>query len=496
MISKPINEKTANIVFLVLVFSFSFLIIKGFSLEFSDQNMYIYMGRLISEGKMPYRDFFFSHPPGEIYLDALVFKLLGFKLWAFKLISLIAVLGTAWLLYIIARKQVSSVAGLISAAIFLISYESIRIAAGNVGMALTVFLIVLSLHFALGKRYILSGLSIGLSLLFTLHAALPAFCLFLYSFVSFQDSKASFSLKNAGRFMLGFMVSFGMPNALLLTLAGMQYYSQVIIYHLDKPVSSFPGAKLGLFKLMLQYNWIIFLSAIMAIAMTSIPSAKKAMAETLSPNAKKMMYYILLMTAMYVFYLLFLKVIFPYYFFGMFPFLALLGGIGIYFVMQTKPRMKYVGLLATGLLICLTGIFYFGQYYWTMDNTFSGNELEKLSRDIKVNGSDVSLFGDYLFAPAIALSTGKSITADIVDTNPFRFSAGSIDVDSMVKSLRDAGHVRLVLRKSNGFMLDYNETGEYLEAACKVTRILEYTLPSYFGKNNVKDIAFLLDCKA
>jgi len=59
-----------------------FALLKLYSLNFvkGDEHMYFYMSLLVSKGKWPYRDFFFSHPPLQLYLVGALYKLFGYSL--------------------------------------------------------------------------------------------------------------------------------------------------------------------------------------------------------------------------------------------------------------------------------------------------------------------------------------------------------------------------------------------------------------------------------
>ena len=74
----------------------------------SDENTYYKMGQLVSEGQVPYKDFFFAHWPLQVYLYAAVFKLFGFNLLVLKMISAIAMVVTAAFVFAIAKEKVNS----------------------------------------------------------------------------------------------------------------------------------------------------------------------------------------------------------------------------------------------------------------------------------------------------------------------------------------------------------------------------------------------------
>jgi len=312
---------------IILGVIFSAVCIFGFGLEFSDQNVYYYMGKLIANGQMPYQDFFFSHPPGELYIDALIYKVFGASLLAFKIASLIAVLLSAILVYIIAREQFSIKTAMLSYAIFLCTYETIRIASGNLGMAYTVMLSVLAIYFLIKDKIFLSGLVFGLALLFTLHAAPLFLASCIYCFASLKDSKLKLHFKKSATLVLGFLASFGIVTLVFVLLTSMAgtgqgYISQVFLYHLNKPSSSLPSMKFSLFIQMLKYNVLIFLPVLL-ILLKNKPNPKEHKKNAGKfYNIGKSQYsitLIILMAIIYSVYLILLSRVFPYYYFGLFP---------------------------------------------------------------------------------------------------------------------------------------------------------------------------------
>ena len=65
----------------------------------SDENVYFYMGKVISDGGVPYKDFFYAHPPLHIYILAFLIKLFGVNIAALKFFSLFAIVVSAFFLY-------------------------------------------------------------------------------------------------------------------------------------------------------------------------------------------------------------------------------------------------------------------------------------------------------------------------------------------------------------------------------------------------------------
>jgi len=56
---------------------------------------------------MPYRDFFHSHPPMGILINAAIFKLMGFNFIALKLVPVVSIALAGLLLYGLSRTHMA-----------------------------------------------------------------------------------------------------------------------------------------------------------------------------------------------------------------------------------------------------------------------------------------------------------------------------------------------------------------------------------------------------
>src|SRR3989344_2095849 len=64
-----------------------------------DENVYFYMAKSVSEGQIPYHDFFYVHPPLHIYLLAVLIKLFGVNFFVLKSAGLAFFLIASFFLY-------------------------------------------------------------------------------------------------------------------------------------------------------------------------------------------------------------------------------------------------------------------------------------------------------------------------------------------------------------------------------------------------------------
>src|SRR3989338_974374 len=94
-----------------------FLAIKVFAADYavSDENTYYKMGQLVAEGQVPYRDFFFAHPPLQIYIYAVAFKVFGFNFFMLKMFSAVAAVAAAVFVFLAAKEKVNREAAVAAA---------------------------------------------------------------------------------------------------------------------------------------------------------------------------------------------------------------------------------------------------------------------------------------------------------------------------------------------------------------------------------------------
>ncbi|HEX7500910.1 MAG TPA: hypothetical protein VF524_11495, partial [Polyangia bacterium] len=83
-----------------------YALLKLYSLNFvvGDEHMYFYMSLLVSKGKWPYRDFFFSHPPLQLYVMGALYKIFGYSLALSKVVPSIAAMVSGVHVYLIGKR--------------------------------------------------------------------------------------------------------------------------------------------------------------------------------------------------------------------------------------------------------------------------------------------------------------------------------------------------------------------------------------------------------
>ena len=427
---------------LLSLFMLIFILIafKGLkTIQPGDENVYYYMGKLVSEGKIPYRDFFFAHPPLHIYLIALVYKLFGFNIVALKLMALISTLITSFFIFRIAKKF-GNFEAVAASLLFLSSYSVMFNSVFSFGIELAAMFLVIGAYFLLNKNnYWTAGLFFGLAGITRLLSLIPIAIISIL--VLFSNKKSFFKLSS------GFLMIFLLANGIFFFLSG-SYLSYAYDYHLKKTFGGKESFKeyLDILKL----NWLLFFSAFLLIF----------------AKGKKQMGLFALVSLAYLLFLTVLKKIFGFYFIIIFPFLAIIGACSIVNLVNAfSKKLRIAALLILALLFAWnlsSDIMFLEQIGFR--GFERGNDLADF---VALNSNEETmLFGDESVAPLLALETNKRIALDFVDTNNQVFTSGMKDIGNLLAALK--GLDTLFIIRSNQGISSFREVREFLNKDCEL----------------------------
>ncbi|MBM4397282.1 MAG: hypothetical protein FJ087_16550, partial [Deltaproteobacteria bacterium] len=194
----------------------------------TDDNIYFYMAHRMTEGAMPYRDFFFAHPPVHLLVPAAVFAVTGgFSIGVAKAIPAVAQGAAGVLLYLALRRKSRPLA-VLALLVHLTAYEVLMGSTDMNGENIMTAFLAGSLLAATRGRPLLAGALAGLGLGSGLYAFAAVLALGLASVAS--------SLRAGARFGLGLLASFGGACVVFAAIGGGAFWDGVFAYHLAKPV--------------------------------------------------------------------------------------------------------------------------------------------------------------------------------------------------------------------------------------------------------------------
>lgn len=216
--------------------TFALLKVPGLHAGWSDENAYFYMAVRVAEGDLPYRDFFFAHPPVHLAIPALAFGLTGFSAIVAQLLPLAAQLLAGTLLWRSARR-VSPLLGVAALVLHLTAYQVLMTASDLCGANLATAFAMAALLAAVAGRPALAGALSALSLGTALYAAASVGAVAL---VSLRRGRG-----HALRFATGLAVFLAAIAACGWSLGGDAFARGVFGYHLDKAAGEGRAAVLG-----------------------------------------------------------------------------------------------------------------------------------------------------------------------------------------------------------------------------------------------------------
>jgi hypothetical protein len=209
---------------LLLTAAYALLKLQALHASFTDDNVYFYGAALLARGELPYRDFFFAHPPLHLVVPAALFRAFGFSVVLGKLIPAVASVGTGLALAALARVHFGRAASLVAAAAFWFSPTQLSASSDLLGCNLAALLIALALLAAFQDRWIAAGALLGAAVSTALYA-LPALL------IGLGVGRRSLALHLAA----GFAVSCALLNLPFLIASGPAYLEGVFLFHLLKP---------------------------------------------------------------------------------------------------------------------------------------------------------------------------------------------------------------------------------------------------------------------
>ena len=325
-----------------------YLCLKSFSCHWQvgDENIYLYMAWAFQDhGALPYRDYFFAHPPLHLLPGLPLFSLLGVSPLTARLIPVSATLAGALALFLAARRR-GRLGAVVTVFLYLTAFSLVRASTHWTGINLSVMWACLGLWALLGGRALAAGVLLALGV-GTGNYLLPG-AIMAGGLCWLQERR---SLR---RYLLGFVPVWLAVQLLGLALGGGGYLEAVYLYHVHKPQA--PGSAYRMTVRVISDNFTLFLLGALApllarlsagrgaVAPANRVSGKKRSGDTAVPWLERGRLVLgrlllagpaglarlgVLWAAGYLLFIFLLPKVFPFYFLLLFPGLALAGGAGL-----------------------------------------------------------------------------------------------------------------------------------------------------------------------
>ena len=142
--------------------TFFLLKIPGIRPSTTDENIYFYMADRFADGVLPYRDFFFAHPPLHWLPGLPVHGLLGFSPAAARVIPVGATLVSALAIFLTAKRHVGRVGAVAAVFALLTAFSLLRASSHWTGINLALMWSSLGMLFVLRRRCLTAGIMFDL----------------------------------------------------------------------------------------------------------------------------------------------------------------------------------------------------------------------------------------------------------------------------------------------------------------------------------------------
>jgi hypothetical protein len=376
----PGNSRYLKPLLIVLALS---IVLRAFLLHptFSDESFYFNAAKSVAGGKIPYVDFFFAHPPLQLYSLAFVYEILGSSFFTGKFLTLLYSSTSAALIYFITKNICEEKYAFLTSVLFLVIPPFVAFSHISSGMWEPMALLLLSTLLIFRKRPFLSAVAFSVAVLFRYIAVLYLPLLLVILHLR-NERIRGFLLVVAG------LLAVSIATAWLAF--GQNYIEQTLFYHLSKVSTDYQT----------QYLSMGMFPAFLAAASALIGFFRKdklMMAFSLMPLAADALLLVLLKTAFYHYFLLSV----PFYL--------------IAFSRVLRLEYKFLKLSAVAFLaISLATNFNTLDFYL---NPAHAEKFYYIADFTRANTAENdTIFGEPVAANYASLVTGRGIAGDYLDS--------------------------------------------------------------------------------
>jgi hypothetical protein len=490
---------------LVLVVG-AFLVLKAFAFipREADEGIYTYAAFRFANGALPYRDFFFAHPPFHLAWPAMLFWVFNTNdpsvaKWVLLLSALVQIMAAVVLVRRMApltSAKAATLAAASSAVLLTFSLSFLGTTSYDVGVVQATSALAVAAVLLTRGMPALAGISAGIAVMTAVQAGPLALTMVVGVFLH--------NRRTGVRFGIAFAVALIVTNLLCFAFAGREFVEQVYLFHFRK----LPSAASGWQKL------FVFLKDSLPLVLPAIAGAVAVVAR--APHLRKFVYLalggallhgVLMATRPSVFYFYFHPMLLP---------LAIIAGCGLS-VATHRLLTEHAGgtgnrlvtVLRGGALLAAALLAYSyapasresdeyrdgasvtaGEPRWSdapglgalngvlKDNFWANGPVETYSnvitrylrvaadesehlgrlagaiRALAAQRPNLSLFGDSTFIPWLAITAKVPIAADLIDTNDQRISAGYLSAEQIARALAGSPHTVLVFAENGIIRFD------------------------------------------
>lgn len=355
-----------------------------------DANVYWYMGKLVSEGVVPYRDFRVVHPPLMLFLSALFFRIFGAGLMVGRMVPALSGVGILIFTYLLGNKAKEGM-GTLAAVFLFFSPHFQTLTNSMLGASLNLVFLLASFYFLTEKRDAVAGVCFVLAGL-ARFSSFPFFILMLL-YVAW---------KKRWRFFYGV----GALAPVLVALAMAPNFLEYSVF------SVFTRNVLQSLKMAGFYIFLIVNRGVIAMG------AIGAYLVTLAKKKSEMLQFAVVACAS-ILLSLFLSEIRYWYIYYSLPFFCILGAYFVRHVQGLVPKKARLGL------VLLVGLILFWGFAPVLDYSDSKMVEDVLAPAVRPGMVIYDLSGTK--AAYMGLKYGTRLPVELVDNNAIALASGDVE---------------------------------------------------------------------
>lgn len=377
-----------------------FLRVSNLSIRLSDTNIYFYTAFEILQGKMLYKDIFFTNLPLFPYISSLYLFLSGNNIFFYYLTPTIEISCISLLIYFIVKKKYQeTMLALCASFLYLFSFMILSTSEHQTGVFMASLFAVIAYYFKEEKKYIITGIFLSLMLL-TKAYFIPVLGAFFITTLLEKNKK--YFIQIIG----GFLGMTGIILAPFLLFSQQELFRDVFSYSLTRSAGVSKIDILWFFIIKDLFFFILILFNVYLIKKNNFPGILCLLSIS----------FFILYSDPYYLYLNFLP-----------PFLCLSLP---YFIISVRKHFQLQKMVYPTIMILF--LFYtFSTYYGNFRNLGTYQQIDRLTSSIRQQPQPVTLYGVNDATPALAFLTKSSLLNNIVDTNTNIFRKKLLDATQL-----------------------------------------------------------------
>jgi len=451
-------KKNSNIAFCLIALTFLILKIFEMRFKFSDGYTYMYMAKLILNGKIPYRDFFFASPPLQPYIIAFFEIFTGNNFLILKLIPILATIGSSFFIFKFMQKKFGNWEGLTATTLYLFSFLILLTTDYSTGIHLTTFLILGMIYFIEEDKPFLAGIFGSAALLTRLYAPFPITGALVYHLI--------YKRKGIFKFIVGLSTIF-IPISLIFGIISKGAYLNQIFFFRLHLISGIGLDKFSVVTFFLFGDLILVLGSLLWLFFEK--------------EKKKLILPLLVTSFSIILYIIYSDIYYLY--FGLIiGFLAMFTTQLLFEFNEFKNFKKFLVVLLI-ILVILNSIIYISNYTNSSNIPFTKNLSDFIKNNSNENGT---LYGSFEITPLIALQANRKIAGNFADTNPKNIMTKEFNISEVENKIKGVSFIIVkgnLLEDRNIGGFDSSTPKNYINEKCIPAK--DYKIKNDLSGNNL-----------